>query len=91
MNLHRCRWYHLCFTYNHTSFLIETFMDGKVVQNATYDVDRPVFGDFIGVGNGQAITESYSGVITQVTAECRDRQTRGWIFRLCASVLHKNV
>ncbi|XP_063869703.1 uncharacterized protein LOC135105499 [Scylla paramamosain] len=60
------RWYHLCFTYNHTSFLIQTFLDGKVVQHAYYDVGRPVFGDYIGVGNGQAITESYSGVITQV-------------------------
>ena len=69
------RWYHLCFTYNHISFLIQTFLDGKVVQHALYDVGRPVFGDLIGVGNGQAATESFSGDITQVALE----PTQGYI------------
>ncbi|XP_071539015.1 uncharacterized protein [Panulirus ornatus] len=60
------RWYHMCFTHNHTTFLIQTFLDGEVVQHTYYDVDRPAFGDYVAVGNGQAFEESYSGDISQV-------------------------
>ncbi|KAK4304085.1 hypothetical protein Pmani_023955 [Petrolisthes manimaculis] len=60
------RWYHLCFTHDHTTTLIQTFLDGEKVQQAYYNVDRPAFGDFAAVGNGQAPEESYSGDITQV-------------------------
>ncbi|KAK3850714.1 hypothetical protein Pcinc_042595 [Petrolisthes cinctipes] len=59
-------WYHLCFTYDHTTTLIQTFLDGEKVQHAYYAVDRPAFGDYAAVGNGQAPEESYSGDITQV-------------------------
>ncbi|KAK4308293.1 hypothetical protein Pmani_020006 [Petrolisthes manimaculis] len=60
------RWYHVCFTHDHTTTLIQTFLDGEKVQQAYYTVDRPAFGDFAAVGNGQAPEESYSGDITQV-------------------------
>ncbi|KAK4319126.1 hypothetical protein Pmani_009956 [Petrolisthes manimaculis] len=60
------RWYHLCFTLDHTTTLIQTFLDGEKVEQSYYTDDRPVFGDFAAVGNGQAPEDSYSGDITQV-------------------------
>ncbi|KAG7169454.1 Gamma-aminobutyric acid receptor subunit beta-1-like 2 [Homarus americanus] len=60
------RWYHLCFTHNHETYLIQTFLDGVMVRNSSYNVNRPAFGDYAAVGNGQATEESYSGDITQV-------------------------
>nr|XP_045624218.1 uncharacterized protein LOC123774134 [Procambarus clarkii] len=60
------RWYHLCFTYNHLTFLIKTFLDGVGVRNSSYNINRPAFGDYVAVGNGQAAPDSFSGDITQV-------------------------
>lgn len=53
-----------CFTYNHTSFLLQTFLDGKVLQLAYYNVALLALSDSFNVGNGQAITKIDSEVIT---------------------------
>ncbi|KAK4310013.1 hypothetical protein Pmani_018391 [Petrolisthes manimaculis] len=60
--------------------LIQTFLDGEKVQQSYYTVDRPVFGDFAAVGNGQAPEDSFSGDITQVNVWDRvlsDEDIRG--------------
>ncbi|ROT75706.1 putative basement membrane-specific heparan sulfate proteoglycan core protein, partial [Penaeus vannamei] len=59
-------WYHMCFTHNHVTHHIRTFIDGVLVQHAYYDVGRPVIGDYAAVGNGQTADESYSGDLSQI-------------------------
>ncbi|XP_068226093.1 uncharacterized protein [Palaemon carinicauda] len=62
------RWYHLCFTHDHTTGKTETFINGEMVQFSYYNIGRPAFGDYAAIGNGQTADESYSGDLTQVNA-----------------------
>ncbi|XP_068226308.1 uncharacterized protein [Palaemon carinicauda] len=60
------RWYHLCFTYDHTRGRIQTFLNGHMVRQMFYNVGRPVKGDFAKIGNAKTKHESYSGDLSQV-------------------------
>ena len=40
------RWYHICFTYNHTDHNYLTYIDGQLVYEMTYDIGRPIYGDY---------------------------------------------
>ncbi|XP_066941354.1 uncharacterized protein [Macrobrachium rosenbergii] len=60
------RWYHLCFTYDHTKGRIQTFLNGQMVRQMFYNVGRPVKGDFAKIGNGKTKHESYSGDLSQI-------------------------
>ncbi|XP_064079627.1 LOW QUALITY PROTEIN: uncharacterized protein LOC135196740 [Macrobrachium nipponense] len=60
------RWYHICFTYDHSAQLITTYIDGKLNNYQAYNVGRPVFGDKATVGQGDNKERSFSGKLSQV-------------------------
>ncbi|KAK3887647.1 hypothetical protein Pcinc_008254 [Petrolisthes cinctipes] len=60
------RWYHLCFTYNHMSSGYKIYIDGDLNYKTTYEVDRPVYGDTIRLGQGEQLEHSFSGALSQV-------------------------
>lgn len=61
------RWYHLCFTYDHTIHLISTYLDGELSNTQVYDVGGLVYGNLASVGQGDSAAESFSGDLAQVS------------------------
>lgn len=62
----RRRWYHICFTYNHTDHKYHTYINGKLVYEMTYNVGRPIYGDYARLGQNEGLMQSYSGALSQV-------------------------
>ncbi|XP_063885586.1 uncharacterized protein LOC135113890 [Scylla paramamosain] len=60
------RWYHICFTYNHTDHKYHTYIDGELVYEMTYNVGRPIYGDYARLGQNEVLMQSYSGALSQV-------------------------
>ncbi|XP_071530491.1 uncharacterized protein [Panulirus ornatus] len=60
------RWYHICFTYDHLEHLYNTFIDGELVYEMTYDVGRQIYGDYARLGQSDILLESFSGALSQV-------------------------
>ncbi|XP_071552922.1 uncharacterized protein [Panulirus ornatus] len=60
------KWYHLCFTYDHLSHLYNTFLDGDLVYELEYNVGRPVYGNYLRLGQSDALYQTFSGALTQV-------------------------
>ncbi|XP_066973211.1 uncharacterized protein [Macrobrachium rosenbergii] len=65
-NLWMFRWYHICFTYNHTKKLIGTYINGQLNNHQEYDIGRPIIGNYASLGQGQTPERSFSGDLTQV-------------------------
>nr|XP_053628087.1 uncharacterized protein LOC128685552 [Cherax quadricarinatus] len=60
------RWYHLCFTYDHLQHLYNTFINGELIYELTYDVDGQIYGNNVSVGQSGRQQESFSGALSQV-------------------------
>ncbi|XP_068236921.1 uncharacterized protein [Palaemon carinicauda] len=60
------RWYHICFTYEHSAQLIKTYIDGNLNNFQSYNVGRPVYGDRATVAQGDNEERSFSGKLSQV-------------------------
>ncbi|XP_071516802.1 LOW QUALITY PROTEIN: uncharacterized protein [Panulirus ornatus] len=60
------RWYHICYTYDHVKHLYNTFIDGELVYELTYNVGRQVYGNYAVLGQGIEIYRSFSGNLSQV-------------------------
>ncbi|XP_071530537.1 uncharacterized protein [Panulirus ornatus] len=60
------RWYHLCFTYDHLKHLYNTYINGELVYELTYDVGRPVYGNDLRLGQSDELYQSFSGALSQV-------------------------
>ncbi|XP_068221246.1 uncharacterized protein [Palaemon carinicauda] len=60
------RWYHICFTYDHSKKLIGTYINGKLNNYQEYDIGRPIFGNYASLGQGDTPERSFSGDLTQV-------------------------
>ncbi|XP_071542888.1 uncharacterized protein [Panulirus ornatus] len=60
------RWYHICFTYDHLKHLYNTYIDGELVYELTYNVGRPVYGDYAVLGQSDDVYKSFSGNLSQV-------------------------
>ncbi|XP_045582905.2 uncharacterized protein [Procambarus clarkii] len=60
------KWYHLCFTYDHLKYLYNTFIDGKLVYEMTYNVKRQIYGDYARLGQSVLSKHSFSGALSQV-------------------------
>ncbi|XP_064089932.1 uncharacterized protein LOC135203933 [Macrobrachium nipponense] len=65
-NLWMFRWYHICFTYNHTQKLLGTYINGHLNNYQEYDIGRPIFGNHASLAQGQTPERSFSGDLTQV-------------------------
>ncbi|KAK7022743.1 hypothetical protein SK128_021286 [Halocaridina rubra] len=66
------RWYHLCFTYNHTQSLIKTYINGELSNEQEYNIGEPVYGDKLTLGQGATPERSFSGMLTQVNVWDRE-------------------
>ncbi|XP_071514862.1 uncharacterized protein [Panulirus ornatus] len=60
------RWYHLCFTYNHLTHVYNTFINGELIYEMTYNVGRQIYGDYARLGQSDELYESFSGALSQV-------------------------
>ncbi|XP_069189029.1 uncharacterized protein [Procambarus clarkii] len=60
------RWYQLCLTYDHLEHAYNTFMNGELVYELTYNVEGEIYGDNARLGQGDLPSESFSGALSQV-------------------------
>ena len=56
----------MCHIYDRLTSKYNTFIDGRLVYQLDYELDRLIYGDFARIGQGGKKMESYSGDMSQV-------------------------